>query len=121
MLSAYAQHSLPQNCLANITVIFNSNTSTPPVEVQRDLEEILFLEPSSLHSIPHYGWWINYRTLVIKFDSCFSIEHTDQIYIFFDEQASSGTGLHDDESTSTMLAYQGGSMFLLVDVITCMS
>ena len=53
-----------------MTVLFNTDTSAPPVEIQQELDSLLTFAPASLAKTPHYGYWADYRTLVIVFREC---------------------------------------------------
>ena len=59
-----------QSCLSKITLLFNTNTSTPVVEIQPDLGFLLHLDPPELNKALRRGHWFDYRTLVLVFDKC---------------------------------------------------
>ena len=72
ILTAYAQFSSSNAyCISNITVIFSADTTTPVVEVRRDLQELVSLTPLKLSSSISHGKWLDYRTMVIYFGTCY--------------------------------------------------
>lgn len=66
---AYANFT-NKDCLNSITLLFNSDTSVPVVDVQPDLDFLLYFDPPELSWAGHYGQWQDYRTLVILFPEC---------------------------------------------------
>ena len=78
-------------CLTKLVVKFNTDTNTPVVEVQRELDLLLTFAPASLAKTPHHGYWSNHSTLVIVFSECAVLEITNQdnrrpLYIVFKDQ-----------------------------------
>lgn len=57
-------------CLSHLTVLFNTKTSVPPVEIQQELDSILSFAPVSLVQTAHHGYWADYQTLVVVFEEC---------------------------------------------------
>ena len=69
---AYAE--LPSEevmCFSSIAVQFSVDTNTPPVEVKRDLSELVSLLPPGLNSRVTHGKWVNYKTLVVSLAECY--------------------------------------------------
>jgi hypothetical protein len=81
------------SCLHSITLHFGSGTSTPIVEVWRDLGFILHFEPLEVERASHNGYWSDHETLVIEFPDC-SLKRWDRearlrdLRVVFEEQPS---------------------------------
>lgn len=58
------------SCLSLITIRFNANTSAPLVEIQPALDSLLTFGPVSVAKTLHYGYWVDYQTLVVVFREC---------------------------------------------------
>ena len=53
-----------------MVVVFNTDTNAPVVEIQQELNSLLTFAPASLAKMPHYGYWSDYKTLVVVFREC---------------------------------------------------
>ena len=53
-----------------MVVVFAMDTNAPVVEVQQELDTLVTFAPASLAKTQHYGYWRDYRTLVIVFREC---------------------------------------------------
>jgi hypothetical protein len=58
------------SCLSEMVVVFAMDTNAPVVEVQQELDTLVTFAPASLAKTQHYGYWRDYRTLVIVFREC---------------------------------------------------
>ena len=68
---------------------FNTDCNAPVVEVQKELDSLLTFVPSSLAKTPHYGYWMDYQTLVVVFRECVKMtdEHSKKpLYVVFYDQ-----------------------------------
>ena len=74
-----------KHCLTNITITFSTDTSTPPVEVQRDLQDVLTFQPSYFNAIPRHGVWLDRRTLLILLDKCYQCNNSSQEILMFED------------------------------------
>ena len=75
------------SCLSEFIVVLNTDTNAPVVEVQKELDSLLTFAPASLANTPHYGYWSDYKTLVIVFRECVRWEarqnSKNPIYVVF--------------------------------------
>lgn len=79
-----------EHCLEAVTITFTEATSTPVVEVFRDIRDVLSFYPTELASTPHAGVWLDSRTVRVSFLKCYVLGEDEVIQLIMKEQLNDG-------------------------------